>query len=351
MTIQEQILQLAREKDTFKTIDVYRLLEERVTRQYVSSIVSTMVKRGLLVKSGSTAKARYALPKNADKLETTIVRHLLRTATKEHEVLDAINHNAPFLTNLDENIRNLLDYSFSEMLNNALEHSESKYVDIEIGIDATSLHFTVADRGIGVFRNVMKERGLQSEFEAMQDLLKGKTTTQPHAHSGEGIFFTSKVADMFVLESAGFLMRIDNTISDIFFEETRPVKKGTRVHFTIALQTKKHLTDVFSRYETDHDDPDFDKTEIQVRLYKVGTIYVSRSQARRIVAGLDKFKHVVFDFDQVSTVGQAFADEIFRVFQNQNPHVVISSVNMNEAVKYMIDRVDKPTSFTPQSTS
>jgi len=324
----------------FKTSDVINALERKVSRKWVSTLITELVKNGALIKCGVTAGATYALPENASELGEVIRKHLIRENIKEYEVLDNINRQAYFLTTLDENLRSLFDYAFSEMLNNAIEHSESKYVDLKVGIDDKTLWFIVSDDGIGVFRNVIEKRKLTSEFEAMQDLLKGKMTTHPHAHSGEGIFFTSKVADIFVLDSFGYSMRVDNNLPDVFFEETT-LKRGTKVSFFISLNTQKHLQDIFSLYETDHNDPNFDKTEIHVRLYKVGTIHVSRSQARRILTGLDKFKHIILNFDRVPTVGQAFADEIFRVFQQRNPEIVITPINMNEAVKYMIDRVEK----------
>lgn len=340
MDIKQTILEVAKTHRKFKTSDVVNALEGKVSRKWISTLITGLVRNGGLIKSGSTAGAIYALPENVSELGDVIKKHLVRANIKEHEVLDNINHQAPFLLHLDEDLRSLFDYAFSEMLNNAIEHSRSKYVDLEVGINDKTLWFTVSDNGIGVFRNVMEKRKLGSEFEAMQDLLKGKTTTRPHAHSGEGIFFTSKVADIFVLESFGYSMRVDNNLPDVFFEQTVS-KKGTKVSFWIAQNAQKHLQNIFSLYETDHNNPDFDKTEIHVRLYKVGTVYVSRSQARRILTGLEKFKHIILNFDQVSTVGQAFADEIFRVFQHRHPSVKISTVHMNEAVKYMIDRVDK----------
>ncbi len=342
MDIKAIILKIASERKTFRTADVLEALGHKYTKQHVSSLISGLVKNGQLVKSGSTAKAMYALPDNAYELGTVIKKHLIRDAIKEHEVLDDINHQAPFLVKLNENIRSLFDYALSEMLNNAIEHSQSKYVDIEVGIENSNLNFTVSDSGIGVFRNVMQQRGLHSEFESMQDLLKGKTTTAPHAHSGEGIFFTSKAADLFVLESFGYALRVDNNINDIFFQEIKPEKKGTKVSFSLSIKTTKHLKDIFSKYETDHDDPDFDKTEIHIKLYSIGTIYVSRSQARRVLTGLERFKTIVLNFENVPTVGQAFADEVFRVFQQRNSQIKIVPTNMNEAVKYMVDRVEKP---------
>jgi hypothetical protein len=182
---------------------------------------------------------------------------------------------------------------------------------------------------------------LGSEFEAMQDLLKGKTTTAPKAHSGEGIFFTSKVADLFTLDSYGFEMTVDNLKEDVFIGESKKTLQGTKVVFSLVLNTKKHLINIFKKYQTEKDNYAFDKTEVQIKLYTMGTVHISRSQARRILSGLDKFKLVILDFDKVPMVGQAFADEIFRVFFNKHPDIKIVPINMNEAIAFMIGRVEK----------
>ena len=68
---------------------------------------------------------------------------------------------------------------------------------------------------------------------------------------------------------------------------------------------------------------------------------ISRSIARRILSNIEKFKIVFLDFNGVKTIGQAFADEIFRVFRNKHKEITILPINMNEEVKFMIKRVDK----------
>lgn len=65
---------------------------------------------------------------------------------------------------------------------------------------------------------------------------------------------------------------------------------------------------------------------------------VSRSQAKRLLARVDRFKTVLLDFSGIESVGQAFADEIFRVFRKQHPEVAILPCNANEAVERMINR-------------
>lgn len=338
MSLKEEILQLAKKKKRIKSRDLVE--KYQVSRQYVNVVIGSLVKEGRLIKVGSTRNAAYMHPEHAKALTTVIRKRLRNAGLKEHEVLDSLDKRNSLLRSLPENIRSIFTYAFSEMLNNAIEHSESENVEIIVEKDL-NLSFSMSDYGIGVFKNVMRKRHLKSELEAVQDLLKGKTTTAPQAHSGEGIFFTSKVADIFSLESYGLKLTIDNTLKDIFLEEKKPSKKGTRVSFQIASDSQKHLIDEFKKYQSDPEEKAFDKTEIQIKLYAMGTIHISRSQARRVLAGLDKFKLIILDFDRVPNIGQAFADEVFRVFKHAHPNIEIQPIHMNEVVRFMMERVGK----------
>jgi len=80
------------------------------------------------------------------------------------------------------------------------------------------------------------------------------------------------------------------------------------------------------------------KTRIVVRLFAIGTEFVSRSQAKRLVHGLDKFREVVLDFKGVDLVGQGFADEVFRVWAREHPDVKLIPTDMNDAVAFMVER-------------
>lgn len=66
---------------------------------------------------------------------------------------------------------------------------------------------------------------------------------------------------------------------------------------------------------------------------------VARSHARRILRDKDEFKEIIFDFNGIEFMGQGFADEIFRVFQNAHPDIVLRPINANEAVLGMIQHV------------
>jgi len=345
MKARDLIMQFAATRDQFSAGDAIAYLTSRgkpVARTYVSTLLTGLFREGLLARDGAGPSSVYALPEKADNLGKKLHVRYQNEGLEEYQVLVDLRSKKPFLENQRENVSSIFSYAFSEMMNNAIEHSESKTIDIDIAQRQNQLEFTIRDRGIGVFRNVMQKRGLASELEAIQDLLKGKATTAPQAHSGEGIFFTSKAGSLFVLESFGIRLRIDNEIEDIFVEEVKPVIKGTSVTFVIDTRTKQHLSDIFLPYQVDPEEPAFDKTEVHIKLYTRGTIYVSRSQARRVLADLTKFSAVTLDFDRVPTIGQAFADEIFRVFRSRHPEVAISAINTNKAVQFMIDRVAAP---------
>ena len=57
------------------------------------------------------------------------------------------------------------------------------------------------DNGIGIFTKVQNTLGLSEKRYAILELAKGKFTSDPDSHTGEGIFFSSKAADEFVILS------------------------------------------------------------------------------------------------------------------------------------------------------
>ena len=315
-----------------------------VSRQYVNFVVSSLVTEGKVIKIGGTRGSFYISPgymkKHPEVLPTFLKKRYTNKLLEEHKVLLEIEDKLPQIKTLPENVRSLFTFAFSEMFNNAIEHSSSKFISILVSVRSGVLSFEVNDSGVGVFRNIMKKKNLKSELEAIQDLLKGKTTTMPKSHSGEGIFFTSKSSDKFILRSFGHTLEINTLSDDILVRNSRQTKRGTHVGFEVVINSQRHLDEVFKKY-TNIDDGSgygFDKTEIRVKLFTAGGVHISRSQARRILHSLEKFKVIVFDYENVPLVGQAFADEIYRVFQNRHPEIRLENENISEGVKFMIGR-------------
>jgi hypothetical protein len=110
---------------------------------------------------------------------------------------------------------------------------------------------------------------------------------------------------------------------------------GTIVRAEIDSDNANDLTSVFAEYTRDLE---FSRTRTIVRLFSIGTEFVSRSQAKRLVHGLEKFREVVLDFEGVDLVGQGFADEVFRVWAPQHPEVLLVPTAMSEPIAFMIER-------------
>ncbi len=315
-----------------------------VSRQYVNLVISELVAEEKVIKVGSTRYAFYVskayMAEHPEVVPNVFKKQYTNKSLEEHRVFLEIEDKLPQLKDLPENVRSIFTFAFSEMFNNAIEHSGSKIISVEVTMRDKLLSFIVNDAGVGVFRNIMKKKNLKSEIEAIQDLLKGKTTTMPKSHSGEGIFFTSKAGDKFALDSFGQMLSIDNLAGDISARAASAIKRGTRVVFKISADSDRHLNDVFKKYTNLNSESDygFDKTEIRVRLFTSGGVHISRSQARRILEGLDKFKVIMFDYENVPLVGQAFADEIYRVFQERHPDIHLENENMSEGVRFMVER-------------
>jgi uncharacterized protein DUF4325/penicillinase repressor len=337
----KQILSTVKHLGKASVTDIIKNLPERKSRQWISMLLTEMHERGELARAKSGKFVYYVLPERLDLLGKKISESMANKNINEDFVFENLSNASTFIKVLPENVNSILRYAFTEMVNNVRDHSRSERLKVSIEETDKNIAFEVFDDGVGVFTNIMQKKQLNSELEAIQELLKGKTTTIPHSHSGEGIFFTSKIADIFVLDSFEYRLRVDNTISDVFIEKIAPIK-GTKVNFELNKSTKKHLSDVFYEYEAEPGSFAFDKTQVQVKLFKAGTVYISRSQAKRLLANLDKFALIILDFQGIETVGQAFADEVFRVFESNHTNIKIEAINMSETVAFMINRVAKP---------
>jgi predicted transcriptional regulator/anti-sigma regulatory factor (Ser/Thr protein kinase) len=339
----QKILKILSEREKVKTRELAKELD--FSRQYVHSVLKSLIEEGKIIRIGATNTATYYEPayvkSHLKEFNISASKTFKNINLEEHKVADGIESQMPLLAILPESLRSIFQYGFSEMLNNAIEHSDSASILIRVGTRSGKLYFEVIDYGIGVFNNIQKKKHLETPIAAIQDLLKGKLTTQPHAHSGEGIFFTSKAADYFILDSFGVKLLIDTLKDDVAIRSNKS-RVGTRVFFEISLSSDRHLDDVFKKY-TDPNTEDgygFNKTEVKIKLYTMGGVHISRSQARRVLVNLDKFESIVLDYENVPMVGQAFADEIYRVFKSRHPEIKLQTINANDPVKFMIQRAE-----------
>ena len=240
-----------------------------------------------------------------------------------------------------ENIRHILNYTFTEMLNNAIEHSNGNEITIFYTEDYKRIFVYIEDNGIGIFRKIKEDHNMENENQAIFELQKGKLTSDAENHSGEGIFFTSKVVDFFQIKSFDKEFYTGNAQNLYNFQKIENIDneiKGTSVLFILDKNTERTTFQVFQEYTDDN--YVFDNTTITVHLAKeyMGESFMSRSQARRILLNAEKFRIIFLDFSEVDIIGQAFADEIFRVYINKNPDIQIIPINANAEVDFMIKR-------------
>ena len=315
--------------------------ETGFSRAYVFRFFQELVESGKLVKIGHANRSRYVLAvskfiKKAKIPIRSFSRIFENKNLQEDRVFNLIKSETGILDGIKDNVAHILEYAFTEMLNNAIEHSGSSKIKVIMKRDDKTVRFDVVDWGVGIFEKIIHSRHLSSVDEAIQDLLKGKQTTDPETHSGEGIFFTRRIADTFSIRSSAKKLFFNNIINDFTVVTIKPVF-GTRVMFSMVEDSKKELRDIFNQYT--EGSFEFGATEMTVRLYEKGmSTFISRSQARRILYGLDKFKKIILDFDKVKAIGQGFADEIFRVWQANHSDIKIISKNTNQDIDFMIER-------------
>jgi len=336
MDTKEKILQLINEKKSASGTEIARHLD--ISKQAVNKHIKTLVREHKILKKGVTKGATYiladettpatTLPKINDKLELK--------GLEEHEVFKNIELRTNLGNLLSEHALTIVRYAFTEILNNAIDHSASQTCSVQLIFDQYDAKFIIRILVIGIFHSIMSKFGMKDEQEALGELLKGKKTTMAERHSGEGIFFSSKSADTVAFRSHNINLVFDNLKNDVFVEQKRFIK-GTEVRFSISRNSKRDLANIFSRYSPEEYDYRFERTRVMVDL--LAGDYVSRSEAKRLLAGLENFKDIILDFKKASSIGQGFADEIFRVFQNDHPDIRIMVENTNPVIQQMISHV------------
>jgi hypothetical protein len=303
-----------------------------VSRTTVLRHIQTLVNSGVLLKSGTTKQTIYGL---GGALSQSFI-FPLEASFDEFDVFR--NHVAPVIKqHINQACFDICEYTLTEILNNAKDHSRGKTVKLTFNIDKDTVSFSCVDNGIGVFANLQEGLGIADPRDAMLQLGKGKLTTDTVNHTGEGLFFSARAVDEFTLMANGFSFLRNNHVEDWSFCKSQ-AEPGTRVDLIISRQAVRSMKDLFVLYQDD-DTLQFSKTDVYVELAKEhGQRLISRSQAKRVVLNLDRFDAVTFDFKGIEMVGQGFVDQLFRVFQQQHPSIVINYVNASDDVDFMIRR-------------
>jgi anti-sigma regulatory factor (Ser/Thr protein kinase) len=304
-----------------------------LTRQTIAARVRALIEAGYLAKSGTT-RPTYSLGPSRRAVFTHALRGLDEGRVWLHDV-------APLLNGLPANLIDICHHGLTEMVNNAIDHSGGSHLRVFVDRTRETVTLMVSDDGVGIFRKITAALDLPDERLALLELSKGKLTTDPRRHTGEGVFFTSRMFDRFQIASGELLFDHDDAQADDLLDDVEPryARRGTTVLMEIATKSRHTAKQVFDTFSSGPDDYAFAKTVVPVRLAKVGDEnLVSRSQAKRLMQRVERFRTVVLDFAGVASIGQAFADEVFRVFANAHPGVELVPMHATPAVQQMIRR-------------
>ncbi|UCD66511.1 MAG: DUF977 family protein [Deltaproteobacteria bacterium] len=332
MEMKEKILALIKRKKELSGVQLSKSLG--ISRQAVNKHLKQLLQNGSLIKEGVTRGAVYKIATAEKKVKKSFKKSYFLKGLEEDKVFQQIDLTLNLSRLISPKAYEIARYSFTEMLNNAIDHSHSGKSQVEVVVDEFNFQFRIRDYGIGLFFSIYDKFNLPDENSAVGELIKGKTTTMREKHTGEGIFFTSKVADKMFFRSSKIKLLFDNEKKDIFIEELKSIQ-GTEVFFSIKKRTRKKLEDIFSIFAPEEFDYKFEKTRAMVKLFQKE--YISRSEARRLYHGLDKFKVITLDFKGVKTLGQGFADELFRVFMQDHPQIFFELVNLKPSLQTMIN--------------
>jgi len=133
---------------------------------------------------------------------------------------------------------------------------------------------------------------------------------------------------------------LELTASEVSFNTIEEIS-GTTVTVELKKIMHRSLNSVFEDYchVDENEIPVFDRTVFRLQLAQSEGRLISRSQAKRVMNGMERFNIVEVDFTGVNNIGQGFADEMFRVWQSFHQDTIIKTAHVSDKIKKIILRV------------
>ncbi len=310
--------------------------EFSVSRTTVHRHLNRLERDGKIIKTGTTKQAAYFLKTSLDK--TLIFNR--DTGAVGKEIWS--QYLAADFSRLKPAQIEICAYGFAQAFDNACLHSESKGIVVKTVWKENSVELNVIDDGVGLFEKIRNEQGLADKRESVLPLAHGVLRWNPE--NPPGLLTVSRAFDMFGVLANGLFYFKDNRNDDWFLESKPKARsKGTRVSMALHFDSVRTLSAVLPQPRATAE-TERRSAEVRIALGRFDEEpYVSRIQAQRLLKGMDRFQRVVLDFTGITTVGQAFVDEVFRVYAADNPDTRLDVIHANEDVRFMIQH------GTPQS--
>jgi anti-sigma regulatory factor (Ser/Thr protein kinase) len=241
---------------------------------------------------------------------------------------------------LPPTVARMAQHVFTELLNNAIDHSDGTRVVVSMRQTPSQIQLLVSDDGRGLFQVIGENFDIGDPMLAMLELAKGKLSSQPERHTGRGLFFSARLADVMDLHANAAAFQQRQWQADQWLPVRSACRAGTSVYVAICLDTERSLDEVMRRHSLDGLGYGFDRTVVPLKLLAgAPAVLESRAQARRVASRLAQFRCIDVDFHGVTDVGHAFADELFRVFGGGHPELRLVPVNMAPGVAALVDSV------------
>jgi anti-sigma regulatory factor (Ser/Thr protein kinase) len=243
---------------------------------------------------------------------------------------------APCFT-LPAAVHAMAQHGFTELLNNAIDHSGGSTVSVSMR--QTPLHFQllVSDNGCGLFERLAKRFDLSDPHLALLELCKGKLTSAPELHTGYGLFYTAQLADVFAIHANGWAFQ-RHEWERVQWRTRRQSEQapGTSLFMGLALDTQRQLDEVLRAQSADGKGYGFARTTVPLHLLANQGSLASRAEAKRALARLPLFSRAVIDFAGVQDISPCFADEMFRIFRRDHPETRLVPVGMTPQIMQMV---------------
>ncbi len=312
-----------------------------ISRRRAGHLLGKLVAAQWLAREGSPRRPRY----RPGALRQVVQRYALEGLQED---LPWRRDFAPCFE-LPGDVQRMAQHAFTELLNNAIDHSGGSEVVVSMRQTPLQVQLLISDDGLGLFERIAQTFAIDEPALAMLELAKGKLSTCPERHSGHGLFFTSRLADVFDIHAnaAAFQHR---SWEPRAWQAARPaIRRGSSIYLAIALDTPRTLDGVLRAQSQDGDGYAFERTVVPLHLIGAGGVadggrgpapaLVSRAEARRVAARLAQFRHAELDFAGIAEIGHGFADELFRVFGRAHPTLALVATGMAPRVAAMVQSV------------
>jgi anti-sigma regulatory factor (Ser/Thr protein kinase) len=303
-----------------------------VTRATAGKALKRLVELQWLAREGTARKPLY----RAGPLRQIVQRYELAGLDEDRPwTRDFAPH-----FELPATVRRMAQHAFGELLNNAIDHSGGRQVTVSMRQTPAHLQLLVSDDGCGLFERLRESFALDDPALAMLELSKGRLTSQPLRHGGRGLFFTSRLADVFDLHANHAAFQRRHWEAGRWHAGKPLGHGGTSVYVAIALDTPRTLESVVAAHSLDGRGGAFDSTHVPLALLASELDGLeSRAQGRRIAARLGQFRRAEIDFRGIPEVGYSFVDELFRVQAGSLPQAELVPVNMSASVAALVASV------------